>query len=292
MRVPVLILCLAVPLSALGQTAKTDQKAEQKTEQPAGDQKADKPGTSKPKKEPQPPAGYGTIVGQFVFDGPIPKPVLLFPKGGSKDTKDIDTCATSDQYRNDLVIDAKTKGLANVFFYLAKKPTKIHPTLKKSKVPMVRFDQKGCRFIPKAIVARTDQKVLVLSDDDVSHNIRTTPTRNTGLNFIVPQNDRKGTPISLRKAESLPFEVKCDIHPWMSARWLVVDHPYATISGKDGKFVIRNLPAGTHKFKIWHERGYYLHKKMPGKEFKVKVKSGTITRLPPIKFPAKFFAQD
>ena len=51
------------------------------------------------------------------------------------------------------------------------------------------------------------------------------------------------------------------IHVWMGAYILIVDHPYAAVTGKDGRFEIRNLPVGNHEFRIWHEAVGYLEKK-------------------------------
>ncbi len=63
-------------------------------------------------------------------------------------------------------------------------------------------------------------------------------------------------------AERLPVKVGDDIHPWMSAYWLVLDHPYAAITSKGGRFAIRQLPVGTHKFLVWHERAGDLNKSL------------------------------
>lgn len=50
------------------------------------------------------------------------------------------------------------------------------------------------------------------------------------------------------------MKVASDLHPWMQAYWLVVDHPYAAITDSQGRFVIENLPPEQHNFKVWHER--------------------------------------
>jgi hypothetical protein len=48
-------------------------------------------------------------------------------------------------------------------------------------------------------------------------------------------------------------KVKCDVHPWMIA-WVVVTEGPAAVSGADGTFVIRGVPAGTYTVAAWHER--------------------------------------
>ena len=45
----------------------------------------------------------------------------------------------------------------------------------------------------------------------------------------------------------------CDLHPWMTAYQLPLDHPYGVVTAEDGSFEISNLPAGRHEFTIWHE---------------------------------------
>jgi hypothetical protein len=50
----------------------------------------------------------------------------------------------------------------------------------------------------------------------------------------------------------VPF--KCDVHGWMNAYVGVLDHPYFAVSDKDGKFDIKNLPAGTYTIEAWHEK--------------------------------------
>ena len=44
----------------------------------------------------------------------------------------------------------------------------------------------------------------------------------------------------------------------MSGVVFVQDHPYMAVTDEDGKFEIKNLPAGKHTFKVWHEKVGYL----------------------------------
>ena len=142
-------------------------------------------------------------------------------------------------------------GVQNVFVYLAKAPRGA-PKTPVPDVPVI-FDQKGCRFLPHAVVVRAGQQVNILSDDPIAHNTHTFPKKNTAFNQGIPAGDRKGTPLTYRKAETVPVAVKCDYHAWMSALHLVVDHPYAALTNENGEFEIADLPTGKHKFQIWHE---------------------------------------
>jgi len=213
--------------------------------------------------------GYGDLTGRIVFDGDVPK-LLPKVKKNAPAAKLPACCAVKDTVNDSLVINPKNKGVQHVFVYLKKvSKSAIHPELVKSKNPEVVFDQKECVFKPHAMVVRTDQTVVVKSDDNVPHNTRTNPIFNAGVNFVVTPNDRVGVKMpKFVSKEPLPMSVECSIHPWMQAKWLVVDHPYATVTDADGRFTIPKLPAGDYTFAIWHERVGYLDKsaKISGKK--------------------------
>ncbi|MDA1231367.1 MAG: carboxypeptidase regulatory-like domain-containing protein [Planctomycetota bacterium] len=218
---------------------------------------------------------WGTISGQFVVTGEIPALELLHGKGAP--VKDPAVCAAVNTFKDDLIIDADSKGLANVFVYLVKAPKSIHPDLKKPDPAVIVFDQKGCMFTPHAMVILGGQTVEVISSDAIAHNTHTYPIKNQGMNVLVAANTPvgKGLAVEYKIGESLPIKVACDFHPWMQAYWMVVDHPYAAVTDKDGKFTIPNLPVGEHEFRVWHERKGYLDRK-----YAVKVQKGDNQLMP------------
>ena len=189
---------------------------------------------------------------------------------GDVKVNDPAICAAADVPDDSLIVDPKSKGIANVFVYL-QKAEKVHPRLKESQVKEVDFDQKSCRFIPHALVVRTDQVVRVKSSDNCIHNTKTNPLKNQPVNFPLPANDRTGVEVKNKIPERLPIEVQCNVHNWMSARWLVVDHPYAVVSDEYGKFTIADLPAGEHELTIWQERCGYVETKEKARKHKVTV---------------------
>ena len=196
----------------------------------------------------------GNVTGQFVLDGEIPKLAPLV-KEGDGSVKNAEVCAKQSIPDESLVVDASSKGIANIFVYLQKPPADMPADAKESKEKIVKFDQKNCRFIPHALILRTDQSIAILSDDPISHNTHVYPIRQDGKNQVLAPNDRSGNvKWEFTQPEKMPTTVKCDIHSWMEARWLIIDHPYAAITDKDGKFKIENVPVGEHKFLIWHER--------------------------------------
>ncbi|MBM79990.1 MAG: hypothetical protein CMJ78_05285 [Planctomycetaceae bacterium] len=201
--------------------------------------------------------GYGSVSGQVVFDGPkLTLKQLVAPD----DKKVRDKCCTVKGVPNsDLLIDEKSKGISNVFIYIRDYDGDIHPDLKESKKKEISFDQKNCKFLPHSLLIRTDQKVLLKSDDNCTHNTNATSFfNNEQFNVVIQPKTREGLPVKFEGAESLPAKIECNIHPFMRAYWLILDHPYAAKTDKDGKFKIDKLPAGTYDFVVWHPKTLYL----------------------------------
>jgi hypothetical protein len=48
--------------------------------------------------------------------------------------------------------------------------------------------------------------------------------------------------------------VTCDVHPWMRAYLGVLPHPFFAVTGADGRFTLRGVPAGEYVLAAWHER--------------------------------------
>lgn len=229
-------------------------------------------------------AQWGTLKGKVVLDGEVPDQKLLVRKGDAN-VKDAAICSAQDVPDDSLLIDKETKGVANVLVWMVKKPSKIHPDLAKPADPKVLFDQVGCRFTPHILVVQAGQTVQVVSGDATGHNTRGNPQKNTAFNFVVAANDRVGNPVATKVAERLPVPVTCDIHNWMKAHWLIIDHPYAAVTDEKGEFEIAFIPAGEHEFRIWHENPGYLVKdpKDPKKAPKYTIKSDEVTEIPEVK---------
>jgi plastocyanin len=225
----------------------------------------------------------GDLVGRIVFEGALPEPTLIVAQGDSK-MKDAEVCAADDVLDESLrVNEAADNGLVGVFIYLAKRPKGSAKETGTSEP--TDFDQKGCRFLQRSLVVRTGQPVRVLSGDAVPHNVHTYPKRNTPFNQTIRPNDRDGVELTYAIGEVEPFEVKCDIHTWMRAYHLPLDHSFATVTDDEGRFEIKGLPAGKHKFRIWHERAKFLER-----GYVVEIQADQPTRLelsyPAEKFPA------
>ncbi len=196
--------------------------------------------------------GVGTLRGKVEFAGPFTPLPPLYLKGS--DVKDKDVCAAVEAPNETILV--KDGGLANVFIYLKKAPKASSPVPGESLI----FDQKACVFKPHAMIARVGQTVKILNSDAVAHNTHTYGKKTVQFNSVVGENNAVGVPMVYKQAEQEPIKVGCDIHPWMNAYHLPIDHPFAVVSGEDGKFELKDLPSGKHEFKVWHEAAGVLEK--------------------------------
>ena len=236
---------------------------------------------------------WGSIEGQFLLEGDIPDLPPLVEKGNAA-AKDAAVCAADGVPDDSLIVNSENRGIANICLYIRKAPKKIHPDLLKSAERDVVFDQVGCRFLPHLLIVRTDQVVLVKSGDPINHNTRTAPFANKAENIIIKPEERTGVQITMNQSELNypPVKVSCDIHPHMSAYWMVADHPYVAVTDADGKFKIENLPVGEHTFRVWHERPGYINCSEFKRDLKVTVKPGETIALEPFKVPVGEFTKN
>lgn len=209
--------------------------------------------------------GVGDFVGTITLSDDAPKLAPVVAMGAS--VPDKATCSAVEVPNESLVVDPTSKGIQNIFVYLDKAPAGAKPISAPEKQV---FDQKGCKFIPHAMIVRTKVPLMVLSDDSVAHNTHTFPERNSVFNQVIPANMREGKIlVNYGSPEKAPIEVKCDYHNWMKAYHLPLDHGFAAVTNEKGEFTIKGLPAGTHNFKVWHESGGVLER-----AYKVEIQGG------------------
>jgi plastocyanin len=116
----------------------------------------------------------------------------------------------------------------------------------------VVLDQDGCVYKPHVMGIMVGQTYRILNSDGILHNIHTLPKINPAFNRGQPATVTEMT-TSFPKPENM-FQVKCDVHPWMSAYIGVFTHPFFSVTATDGKFTISGLDAGTYEITAWHER--------------------------------------
>jgi hypothetical protein len=219
------------------------------------------------------PAGgedkWVTVKGRIVWDdskGAPPARKAITP------TKDEEVCSKDKDFKTeDVIVDAKTKGVKNVVVWLAPEPAAggpklkdlppfdkkdIFPSLAKPSKPDVEIDQPCCRFIPHVLAAQEGQNMIIKNSAPIPHNAKWTSRENGEINPLVPSGAQFKVPDPL-KAERFPINVECSIHPWMKAYVWVFKNPYFAVTDDEGNFEIKNAPVLNGKLRLvmWHESG-------------------------------------
>lgn len=150
------------------------------------------------------------------------------------------------------------KGLADVVVMLKGVPAKEAD----ASTPPAVMDQKGCLYVPQIVAVQTGQKLLVKNSDPSTvpmHNVHINPTAGPNAEAYstkISQPQMSGS-ADLTYTFSAPenfMKFQCDVHPWMFAWVTVVDNPYFAVTDKDGKFTIKNVPAGSYKIVALHRK--------------------------------------
>ena len=116
----------------------------------------------------------------------------------------------------------------------------------------VHLNQKGCIYSPHVLALQIGQSLSISNSDPTTHNVHPLPKANREWNKSQPGG---GAVIDYKfPRQEIMIPVKCNIHPWMRSYVSVVDHPFFAVSGADGSFEIKGLPAGTYTIEAVHER--------------------------------------
>ncbi len=114
------------------------------------------------------------------------------------------------------------------------------------------MDQNGCTFSPHALAVMKGQKITFKNGDPVLHNVRANSKINKAFNIAQPIQGMKRTK-SFAEAE-IGIQMRCDVHFWRSSYIHVLSHPFFAITGDDGSYTIKDLPAGAYTVEVWHEK--------------------------------------
>ena len=116
--------------------------------------------------------------------------------------------------------------------------------------PVAITTQKDASFNPHVLPIAVGTTVRWPNEDDVFHN-------------VYANSDAKEFNLGLYKSEKVPeirfdkvgrIDVFCAIHSKMHCIILVLPSPYFAKADAYGRYVIKDVPAGTYKLKGWHER--------------------------------------
>ena len=112
-----------------------------------------------------------------------------------------------------------------------------------------------CQFVPFVSVMRENHPLTVKNLDQVSHDLQIyeRDQEHVFIMFHRPALTKAGTSDIIKFTGSRrDVTMQCGMHPFMQGHGLAVDNPYYAITGLEGTFAIKDLPAGRYRIKAWH----------------------------------------
>ncbi len=116
----------------------------------------------------------------------------------------------------------------------------------------VTLTQVGCMYEPHVFAAQVGQKVEIINNDGTLHNVNCQAKTNKKFNLAQPMKGMKTAKVFDQQEVGIP--IKCNVHPWMMAWGAVFSHPFFAVTGTNGSFSIKGLPAGKYTLKVWQEK--------------------------------------
>lgn len=117
----------------------------------------------------------------------------------------------------------------------------------KEDLPIVN---KMCQFHPHVQAGMSGLTVDVKNEDPMLHNTHMRFNNLTVFNSALP---RQGMTIKRAINKIGLVDIQCDAHTFMHGFLYLADNPYITVTDAQGRFSIKDVPAGTYKLKFWHE---------------------------------------
>jgi plastocyanin len=180
-------------------------------------------------KAPAAPANTGRIEGIVRLAAPDGKPIV------------------SGAYPSRRVNKPGARGteIGNVIVFLRDVPRSA--TLPAARLEMVQQEE---AFVPRVLAISRGSSVDFPNADPFFHNVF---SLSRGATFDLgrfPRGERRSRTFT----QAGLIKIFCHLHSHMSASIMVFDHPFYTVPGGNGGFVLEDVPAGEHRVSAWHER--------------------------------------
>jgi plastocyanin len=140
----------------------------------------------------------------------------------------------------------KTSDIGNTVIYLEPKSGAAKTAPAKATMAI-----NGRNFAPRVRVVTPGSTVDFPNQDPFTHNVFST-TEGSKFDLGSYGSNAKGKSQEFKKAGAIP--VYCNVHAKMTAFVVVVNSPWFTQAGNDGRWEIAKVPAGKYTLTVWHER--------------------------------------
>lgn len=184
-----------------------------------------------------------TVSGRVQYAGSLPKPERVPVH------RDIKYCGETVSI-DKIQVDRASGGISDVVISVEGigrgKPLVTEKTV-------ISFENRTCRFVPRASVAAVGSLLEILNTDPILHNTHIRVDNRLGqtiINVVQPA----GVDVIVKSLQIAGFfDIRCDAHTFMQASMHVFEHPYYALTDKTGRFEMAQVPSGTYRLQMWHE---------------------------------------
>lgn len=113
------------------------------------------------------------------------------------------------------------------------------------------MDQVNLRFTPHILVTQAGTTIDFPNSDETRHNVYT--SERSPCTFELGVYD-PGVVKHVTCDDPGIITLMCNVHAEMRGYIVVTPTPWGTVTNPDGMFEITNLPTGTHRIALFHER--------------------------------------
>jgi hypothetical protein len=203
--------------------------------------------------------GWGTLTGQFVYDGPVPA-VRYLPTSGL----DVEFLWSIPHVVDErLIVDPDSSGIKNVVVF-ARKVSRIHPSYEAPDARSRTMEIRDCVFRPHVLVTDVTQAITLRNADPIVHTGTILLRLEPSINILLGPGGEIHH--SFWRHTDVPIAVKCHLCPWTRAYVWPRENPYFAVTDENGRFEIPNLPAHEEiEFQVWHEDSWEPLGRLPAK---------------------------
>jgi hypothetical protein len=181
--------------------------------------------------------GTGRITGFVKFPGETP-PRNMFANAS-------DPNCPRGIPQNHLLVKQETRGLKNAFVILDRHDRRVMPTRLQAELATV-----GCELLPRVQWVPLGTSLSVADRDRAVHHIHAVQADNTVFEAELASDS---PPVRRPLVTPGLYKVNCDKHPWERAWICVSPHDSVALTDAEGRFLIKNVPAGRYHIRAWHE---------------------------------------
>jgi plastocyanin len=156
-------------------------------------------------------------------------------------------------FQEDVAVDPSTNGLSGVVVSLVG-VERGKALIASDSTLVLEIESEKCRFSPHLSAVAVGTQLEIRNNDPILHDLRIRRDTRFGptlMNIMQPAGTRS---VHKPLQEMGHFDVRCDIHAFMSAFIHVFDHPYFAITDSTGSFHMTDVPPGIYTLQIWHEQ--------------------------------------